>query len=105
MTEEKSNFSIEVAKWKKIYSSIPVKQRPDTAVGALSECSGQSFLALNKVVTVFFTIPVGNVSCERSFSALRRLKLWTRSTMSEHRLSGLAMLLLHCDNPECIPSP
>ena len=52
-TEEKSNFSIEVAKWKKIYSSISVKQRPDAAVGALSECSGQSFQALNKVLTVF----------------------------------------------------
>ena len=47
-TEERRYFSIEVAKWKKIYSSIPVKQRPDTAVGALSECSGQSFPALNK---------------------------------------------------------
>ena len=104
-TEEKSNFSIEVAKWKKIYSSLPVKQRPDTAVGALSECSGQSFPALNKVLTVFLTISVRTVSCERSFSALRHLKLWTRSIMTEHRLSGLAMLLLHCDNPEFIPSP
>ena len=104
-TEEKSNFSIEVAKWNKIYSSIPVKQMPDTAVGALSECSGQSFPVLNKVLTVFLTIPVGSVSCERPFSALRRLKLWTRSTMTEHRLSGLAMLLLHHDNPEFIPSP
>ena len=34
-------------------SSIPVKQRPDTAVGALSECSGQLFPAINKVLTVF----------------------------------------------------
>ena len=105
-TEEKSNFSIEVATWKKFYSSIPVRQRPDTAVGALSECSGQSFPALNKVLTVFFFIkPVGSVSCERFFSALRRLKLRTRSTMTEHRLSGLAMLLLHRDKPEFIPSP
>ena len=39
--------------------------------------------------------PVGSVSCERSFSALRRLKLWTRSTMKQERLSGLAMMLLH----------
>ena len=99
-TEEKSNFSIEVANRKKIYSSIPVKQRPDTAVGALSECSGQSFPALSKALTVFFfTIAVGSVSCESC------LKLWTHSTMTEHRLSGLAMLLLHRDNPYFIPSP
>ena len=105
ITEEKSIFSIEVAKWKKTYSSIPVKQRPDSAVGALSECSGQSFPALNKVLTVYFTIPVGSESCERSFSALCRLKLWTCSAMTEHRLSRLAMMLLHRDNPEFIPSP
>ena len=37
----------------------------------------------------------GSVSCERSFSALRRLKLWTRSSMTEERLSGLAMMLIH----------
>ena len=40
---------------------------------------------------------MGSVSCERSFSALRRLKLWTRSSMTEERLSGLAMLLIHRD--------
>lgn len=37
----------------------------------------------------------GSVSCERSFSVLRRLKLWTRSSMTEDRLSGLARLLIH----------
>ena len=36
---------------------------------------------------------MGSISCERSFSALHRLKLWTRSTMTEHRLNGLAMLM------------
>ena len=39
-----------------------------------------------------------------TFSALRRLKLWTRSSMTEERLSGLAMLLIHHDT-EFIPSP
>ena len=102
---EKSNLSFEIAKWKKIYSSITPQKRPDTAVGALSECCDQSFPALNKVLTIFLTIPVGSVSCERSFSALRRLKLWTRSTMTGQRLSGLAMLLIHRDNADFIPSP
>ena len=32
---------------------------------------------------------------ERSFSAMRRLKLWNRSTMKEERLGGLGMLLIH----------
>ena len=42
---------------------------------------------------------MGSVSCERSFSALRRLKLRTRSSMTVERLSGLAMLLIHRDTP------
>ncbi len=53
-----------------------------------SRCSPQTF-------PIFLTTPVGSVSCERSFSALRRLKLWTHSSMIEERLSGLAMLLIH----------
>jgi len=47
---------------------------------------------------------VGSVSRERSFSALRRLKLWTRASMEEERLSGLAMLLIHRGQKH-IPSP
>ena len=47
---------------------------------------------------------MASVSCERSFSALHRLKLWTRSSMAVERLSGLAMLLIHGDT-EFIPPP
>ena len=39
-----------------------------------------------------------------SFSALRRLKLWTRSSMTENRLSGLAMLLIR-RGTDFIPTP
>ena len=66
---------------------MQIVSRPETAISALAE--------LCKVLTIFLTTPVGSVSCERSFSALRRLKLWTRSSMTEERLSGLAMMLIH----------
>ena len=33
-------------------------------------------------------MPIGSVPCERSFSALRRLKQWTRTAMVEYRLIG-----------------
>lgn len=35
--------------------------------------------------------------CERSFSALRRLKEYTRSTMTNDRLNGLALMYIHQD--------
>ena len=70
----------------------------------LSECSVGIFPSLHKIFMIFLTTPVGSVACERSFSCLRRLKLWTRSTMTEQRLSGLAMILLH-RGTEYIPTP
>ena len=72
--------------------------------GAMTDCSPQEFPAIHKVLSIFLTTPVGSVSCERSFSALRRLKLWTRSSMTENRLSGLAMLLIH-RGTDFIPTP
>ena len=58
----------------------------------------------HKILTILLTTPVGSVSCERAFSALRRLKLWDRSTMNEERLSGLGMFLIH-DGTDYIPEP
>ena len=43
------------------------------------------------------TLPVTSCECERSFSALRRLKTYTRSTMVAERLNGLALLHVHKD--------
>ena len=63
--------------------------------GAMPDCSPQEFPAIHKVLLILLTTPVGSVSCERSLSALRRLKLWTRSSMTENQLSDLAMLLIH----------
>jgi len=42
-TEKKAIFSIEVAKWKNIYLSIPVKQRLDTTVGLCQSAADSHF--------------------------------------------------------------
>ena len=44
---------------------------------------------------IFATIPVTSCTCERSISVLRRLKTYLRSTMTETRLKGLALLNVH----------
>lgn len=41
------------------------------------------------------SLPVTTATIERSFSTLRRIKTWLRSTMSKLRLSGLYMLSIH----------
>ena len=43
----------------------------------------------------FLTIPTNTASCERSFSALRRLKTYLRVTMTQERLSNLTVLYIH----------
>ncbi len=40
----------------------------------------------------FLTIPVTVASCERSFSKLKMIKNYLRSTMGQERLSSLAIL-------------
>ena len=51
---------------------------------------------------LFATIPVTKYASERSFSSLKRIKTYLRSTMGENRLNGLALLNIH---PEIIIKP
>ncbi|KAJ1101702.1 hypothetical protein NDU88_006767 [Pleurodeles waltl] len=53
----------------------------------------------NFVVTlrIFLTITVSTASCERSFSKLKLIKTYPRSTMSQERLSNLAILSIERD--------
>lgn len=63
---------------KLLWSAAVLQERPKTVSLAFSQCSAQTFPVLHKIYTTFLTTPVGSDSCERSFSALRQLKLWTR---------------------------
>jgi len=45
-----------------------------------------------KLIQLALTLPIGTAAAERSFSTMRRVKNWLRSTMSEDRLSALALL-------------
>ncbi|XP_076898707.1 uncharacterized protein LOC143552339 [Bidens hawaiensis] len=51
---------------------------------------------------VLLTIPVTVASAERSFSKLKLLKTYMRSTMSQERLNGLALISIESDVLESI---
>ena len=53
------------------------------------------FPELLKVLKILFTMPVTSCEAERSFSTLKRLKTYLRSTMGEDRLNSLAVLNIH----------
>ena len=51
-----------------------------------------AFPNLVKLLQLVLTVVVSTASCERSFSALKRIKTYLRSTMSEQRLNDIALL-------------
>ena len=52
---------------------------------------------MNQLLRILWTIPVNVCECERSFSSLRRLKTYLRSTMDQERLSALALIHIEKD--------
>ncbi|XP_039298901.1 52 kDa repressor of the inhibitor of the protein kinase-like [Nilaparvata lugens] len=70
---------------------------PTNALNVLRECEKDIYPTIHFLLRVLCTLPVSNASSERSFSTLRLLKTWLRSTMSENRLVGLALLYIHPD--------
>ena len=55
------------------YENIPFEERPATANSALADCKPGTFPAVHKILTILLTNPLASVSCESSFSTLRRL--------------------------------
>ena len=54
------------------------------------------------LIQFFFTIPVMTSTAERTFSALRQLKTFLRSTMSWPKLNHTMMLYIHTDRTDRI---
>lgn len=46
---------------------------------------------------IFVSTPATNCTVERSFSVLKRMKNYLRSTMSQERLNSLALLTIESD--------
>ena len=67
-----------------------------TVCQLLNECTGAKSLCseLDKLLKVFLTIPVTTATSERTFSVMRRLKTFLRSSMTQKRLNHV--LILHC---------
>ena len=50
---------------------------------------------VDKLLKLYFTFPVTTATAERSFSSLRRIKTFLRSTMTHCRLNNLFWLYIH----------
>ena len=79
------------------------KTLPTTPKACLQHASPLLFPHIRKFLICMMVIPVTSCEAERSFSALRRIKTYLRSTMSQERLTGLALLTIH-QHSSLIPS-
>lgn len=51
-----------------------------------------SYPNLSTLYKIFYTLPVSSATAERSFSRLKLIKTFLRSTIAEEKLSNLAIL-------------
>ncbi|KAK4873915.1 hypothetical protein RN001_013275 [Aquatica leii] len=95
------------------WSEIETLKSQVEATTLFDKCECQSSMGLLKAVVeldlkemfpnvvvaikIFLTMPVTVASCERSFSKLKLIKTYLRSTMGQERLSGLAILSIERD--------
>ena len=61
----------------------------------LSEPQRVGFRSIWALLELLLVMPATNATSERSFSALRRLKTYLRTTMSQLRLNNLMVLHVH----------
>ena len=72
-------------------------------VKLLSEMSPTQRVAHSKVwivLKLLLVMPATNATSERSFSALRRIKTYLRTTMNQMRLNNLMALHIHSDKTD-----
>ena len=63
----------------------------------------EAFPTLVKLLKIVLTIAVSTAQCEQSFSALKCIKTFLRSTMSEQHLTDLALLSIEKQLSQTLP--
>ena len=66
----------------------------------LNPSERQLYSAIVELVKLILVMPATNAVSERTFSALRRLKTWLRSTMGQARLNWCMILHVHNDETD-----
>ena len=79
------------------------KAIPTNLDEALQEINPSIFPNLITMLKVVKTLPVSSCEAERSFSTLRRLNTWLRSSIGNAKLSNLAIIHIHRDRAQCLP--
>ena len=82
-----------ISHWKQ---ALPTN-RPKRTLDCLNALNMDLYPNIKVVLIHFLTLPVTTCSVERSFSEMRLLKTWLRSTRSDEHLSALALMHFNYD--------
>ena len=87
------NLDSELHRWKQHCNSITEEKSLTTL---LSEDADPFFFPnIRELLCILSVLPIGSTEAERSFSCLRQIHTWLRSTMTEERLGNLGVIALH----------
>ena len=87
----------EIDLWQSYWGTRSDIDKPKTAADGLSFTGNGCYPNIQHLLQIIAILPVTTCSAERSFSSLRRVKTYLRSTMTEERLNGLTLLHIHQD--------
>ena len=90
-------LDFEARRWERRWSSVETK--PDTLETSLKACDADSFPNIHTLLRIACTIPVSSAENERCNSVLKAIKTPMRSTMTNDRLSSLALMKIHRNFP------
>lgn len=89
---------IEFARWRQHWQRQLAANRPNDILDALlSATKLGTYPIMCIMLRILATVPVTTATGERSFSALKLIKTYSRSTMGEERLNGLAHMYINQD--------
>jgi len=86
----------EYSQWKAMCLRLAPADRPSTPLQAL-DIVPPRLVNIVTLLRIFCTLPVSTCTAERAFSAMKLLKSYLRNTMTDERLTGLALMYIHPD--------
>ena len=104
----KETLSIELPIFRQVYLSSPVGHSPPSlqvikeALLSLSPSQRKLVSNVSLLFQLLLILPATNASSERSFSTLRRIKSYLRSTMGQARLNHLMILYGHQERTDSL---
>ena len=90
-------LSTEYGMWIREWKQHNRSELPNRVVDALQACSVIQFPNLHVLLQIALTLPITLCESERSFSQLKLIKTSRHSTMTDSRLSGLALMKINRD--------